>query len=87
MDTDYEFISRLAAEEGIYFFEEEYLKENAKKLAYQRPEYEIFDYPGRFKDEQHGADFAKYQVEGWRNNVDFACGARKSPWRTTVISP
>ncbi|RJT19207.1 type VI secretion system tip protein TssI/VgrG, partial [Buttiauxella izardii] len=146
METDYEFISRLAAEEGLFFFEEEYLKENAqkltfaddssvlrslgslpynpnaasesstycintfrrsaqirpaqvttqdytftapgwpaqyneygRKLAYQRPEYEIFDYPGRFKDEQHGADFAKYQVEGWRNNVDFASGTSNSP--------
>ncbi|RJT23505.1 type VI secretion system tip protein TssI/VgrG, partial [Buttiauxella izardii] len=146
METDYEFISRLAAEEGLFFFEEEYLKENAqkltfaddssvlrslgslpynpnaasesstycintfrrsaqirpaqvttqdytftapgwpvqyneygRKLAYQRPEYEIFDYPGRFKDEQHGADFARYQVEGWRNNVDFASGTSNSP--------
>ncbi|MGK7284915.1 contractile injection system protein, VgrG/Pvc8 family [Buttiauxella agrestis] len=48
-------------------------------LSYQRPDYEIFDYPGRFKDEQHGADFAKYQMDGWRNNVDFASGTSNCP--------
>ncbi|MFP2513538.1 type VI secretion system tip protein TssI/VgrG [Buttiauxella agrestis] len=146
MESDYDFIARLAAEEGIFFFEDEYLDDRDQKLtftddrcnlrglgafpynpnaasesstycintfcrsaqirpakvttqdytftapnwqaqyqeegadlSYQRPDYEIFDYPGRFKDEQHGADFAKYQVEGWRNNVDFASGTSNSP--------
>jgi len=146
MESDYDFIARLAAEEGIFFFEDEYLDDSDQKLtftddrcnlrglgafpynpnaasesstycintfcrsaqirpakvttqdytftapnwqaqyqeegadlSYQRPDYEIFDYPGRFKDEQHGADFAKYQVEGWRNNVDFASGTSNSP--------
>ncbi len=145
-ETDYDFIARLAAEEGLYFFDDEYLKQNDQKLTfaddssvlrglpplpynpnaanesskycinsfrrsaqirpaqvttqdytftapnwraqyheqaprlpYQRPEYEIFDYPGRFKDEQHGEDFVHYQVEGWRNNVDFATGTSNSP--------
>ncbi|WP_279635021.1 contractile injection system protein, VgrG/Pvc8 family, partial [Rahnella bruchi] len=131
MESDYEFIRRLIAEEGIFFFEEEYLKANDQKLAfadnctaltsmgkipynpnaaseadtycinnfrrsaqirpsqvtlqdytftapnwpaqfqdqprrmpYQHAAYEIFDYPGRFKDEQHGEDFARYQIEG-----------------------
>ena len=54
-------------------------QEEGADLSYQRPDYEIFDYPGRFKDEQHGADFAKYQMEGWRNNVDFASGTSNSP--------
>jgi type VI secretion system secreted protein VgrG len=45
----------------------------------QRAVYEIFDYPGRFKDEKRGADFARYQVEGWRNNVDSATGSSNSP--------
>ncbi|OAT19177.1 VgrG family protein [Buttiauxella gaviniae ATCC 51604] len=146
MESDYDFIARLAAEEGISFFEDEYLDESDQKLtftddrtnlrglgafpynpnaasesstecintfrrsaqirpakvttqdytftapnwqaqykeegadlSYQRPDYEVFDYPGRFKDEQHGADFAKYQVEGWRNDVDFASGTSNSP--------
>ncbi|KFC77711.1 type VI secretion system tip protein TssI/VgrG [Buttiauxella agrestis] len=146
MESDYDFIARLAAEEGIFFFEDEYLDDSDQKLtftddrcnlrglgafpynpnaasesstycintfrrsaqirpakvttkdytftapgwqaqyqeegadlSYQRPDYEIFDYPGRFKDEQHGADFAKYQMDGWRNNVDFASGTSNSP--------
>lgn len=48
-------------------------------MPYQRPDYEFFDYPGRFKDEQHGADFARYQLDGWRNEVDFVVGASNSP--------
>ncbi|MGK7287295.1 type VI secretion system tip protein TssI/VgrG [Buttiauxella agrestis] len=146
MESDYDFIARLAAEEGIFFFEDEYLDDRDQKLtftddrcnlrglgafpynpnaasesstycintfcrsaqirpakvttqdytftapgwqaqyqeegadlSYQRPDYEIFDYPGRFKDEQHGADFAKYQMDGWRNNVDFASGTSNCP--------
>lgn len=38
----------------------------------QRSQYEIYDYPGRFKDEQHGADFARYQLEGWRSDAETA---------------
>ena len=146
MESDYEFISRLTAEEGIFFYEQEYLEANDQKLTFadncsallsigalpynpnaasetdtycinnfrrtaqvrpskvitqdytftapkwraqyeERPSkmghqhtvYDIFDYPGRFKDEQHGADFAKYQMEGWRNNADIAIGTTNSP--------
>lgn len=146
METDYAFISRLVAEEGIFFYEQEnlegddqqlvfaddraglqmleplpfnpnaaseaetycinYFRRNAQispakattkdytftapnwqaeyqqvpeRMPYQRPDYEFFDYPGRFKDEQHGADFARYQLDGWRNEVDFVVGASNSP--------
>ncbi|AVF36967.1 type VI secretion system tip protein TssI/VgrG [Rahnella sikkimica] len=146
METDFDFISRLAAEEGIFFYEQEYLKANDQKLTFadncsalshigsfpynpnaaseadtycvshfrrsasirpsevvtqdytftapnwqakyqaqpprmkfQHDLYEIYDYPGRFKDEQHGADFAKYQIEGWRNNADIAVGSSNTP--------
>ncbi|MBV6818403.1 type VI secretion system tip protein VgrG [Rahnella sp. PD12R] len=146
METDFEFITRLAAEEGIFFYEQEYLKANDQKLTFadncsalshigsfaynpnaaseaqtycishfrrsasirpsevvtqdytftapnwqaqyqalpprmkfQHDLYEIYDYPGRFKDEQHGADFAKYQIEGWRNNADIAVGSSNTP--------
>ncbi|WP_415838592.1 type VI secretion system tip protein TssI/VgrG, partial [Rahnella bruchi] len=146
MESDYEFIRRLIAEEGIFFLEEEYLQANDQKLTfadncsaltsmgkipynpnaaseadtycinnfrrsakirpsqvtlqdytftapnwpaqfqdqprrmpYQHAAYEIFDYPGRFKDEQHGEDFARYQIEGWRNNADMVNGTSNSP--------
>ncbi|MEW7315106.1 type VI secretion system tip protein TssI/VgrG [Buttiauxella gaviniae] len=145
-ETDFDFIARLAAEEGIFFCEEEYLERDLQKLTFaddsrvlrrldplpynpnganessrycinsfcrraqirpaqvttrdytfkaplwpgqfnhrpsempnQRAVYEIFDYPGRFKDAQRGADFAKYQVEGWRSDVDYATGTSNSP--------
>ena len=145
-ETDYEFIARLAAEEGMFFYEQEDLENNLQKLIFaddscvlrkleplpynpnganessqycinnfcrsaqirpaqvttqdytfkaplwpgqfnhrpskmpnQRAVYEVFDYPGRFKDAERGADFAKYQVEGWRNNADFASGSSNSP--------
>lgn len=146
MESDYDFIARLTAEEGIFFYEEEYLKANdqkltfadncsaltsigafaynpnaageaatycinnfrrsaqvrpsqvitqdytftapnwqaqyqekASKMGHQHTVYDVFDYPGRFKDEQHGADFAKYQMEGWRNNADVVVGNTNSP--------
>lgn len=146
METDFAFISRLAAEEGICFFEDEYVDSNTQNLVfadhclsmcsigplaynpntaseadtycinhftrgarirpakvttkdytftapgwhgqfenrrvatpYQRTSYEVFDYPGRFKDVQPGTDFANYQLAGWRNDVDFANGASNSP--------
>ncbi|EBQ9208298.1 type VI secretion system tip protein VgrG, partial [Salmonella enterica subsp. enterica serovar Anecho] len=37
-----------------------YFSHHATNLNGQRTQYEIFDYPGRFKDEQHGQDFARY---------------------------
>lgn len=47
-------------------------------MPFQRPDYEIFDYPGRFKDEQHGAGFTRYQLEGLRNNAECADGSSNS---------
>ncbi|ETS33637.1 type IV secretion protein Rhs [Photorhabdus temperata] len=35
----------------------------------QHTGYEHFDFPGRFKDEQHGADFTRYRLEALRNNA------------------
>lgn len=146
MESDFDFISRLVAEEGIFFYEEESLQSGVQKLTfadscsvlssagklpynpnaaseaetycinnfrrsaqirpsqvttqdytftapnwaaryqeepsalkYQRGMYEIFDYPGRFKDEQHGEDFSRYQIEGWRNNADVVVGSSNTP--------
>ncbi|WP_270571558.1 contractile injection system protein, VgrG/Pvc8 family, partial [Escherichia coli] len=33
---------------------------------YQRTQYEVYDYPGRFKG-AHGQNFARWQMDGWRN--------------------
>jgi len=43
-----------------------------EKLDWQRSQYEVYDWPGRFKDEPHGKAFARYQMEGWRNNAEVA---------------
>ncbi|EAX8555938.1 type VI secretion system tip protein VgrG, partial [Salmonella enterica] len=43
-----------------------------ENLNGQRTQYEIYDYPGRFRDEQHGRDFARYRTEGWRNSAERA---------------
>uniref|UniRef100_UPI002ED83E7B type VI secretion system tip protein TssI/VgrG n=1 Tax=Enterobacterales TaxID=91347 RepID=UPI002ED83E7B len=45
----------------------------------QWQQYEIYDYPGRYKDEQHGADFARYRMEGWRSDAETATGTSNSP--------
>ncbi|MCU6175164.1 type VI secretion system tip protein TssI/VgrG, partial [Citrobacter cronae] len=45
----------------------------------QRTQYEIFDYPGRFKDVQHGQDFARYQAEGHRQDAETAACESNSP--------
>ncbi|ELS2979629.1 type VI secretion system tip protein VgrG, partial [Salmonella enterica] len=45
----------------------------------QRTQYEIFDYPGRFKDETHGEAFARYQIEGWRHDTETATCISNSP--------
>ncbi|EIZ8585509.1 type VI secretion system tip protein VgrG [Salmonella enterica subsp. enterica] len=49
-----------------------YYNHYAESLNGQKEQYEIFDYPGRFKDEQHGRDFSRYQMEGLRNNAEMA---------------
>ncbi|EID0748379.1 type VI secretion system tip protein VgrG, partial [Escherichia coli] len=38
-----------------------------------------FDYPGRFKDEQHGKDFTLYQMESLRSDAEKATGQSNSP--------
>ncbi|HAO2849199.1 TPA: type VI secretion system tip protein VgrG, partial [Escherichia coli] len=40
---------------------------------------EIFDYPGRYKDEQHGKDFTLYQMESLRSDAEKATGQSNSP--------
>lgn len=53
-------------------------RHDADELNGQRNQYEVMDYPGRFKDEQHGKDFTRYQVEGWRNDTEIAAGNSNS---------
>jgi type VI secretion system secreted protein VgrG len=50
-----------------------------RNLNGQRSQYEIFDYPGRFKDVQHGQDFARYQAEGHRHDAETATCISNSP--------
>nr|WP_249226271.1 type VI secretion system tip protein VgrG [Entomohabitans teleogrylli] len=52
--------------------------EQASTLHNQRPDYEYYDFPGRFKDEQHGKDFTHYQLEGLRNDADAGHGQSNS---------
>ncbi|EBA8078547.1 type VI secretion system tip protein VgrG [Salmonella enterica] len=49
-----------------------YYNRAAENLNGQRTQYEIFDYPGRFKDGTHGEAFARYQIEGWRHDTETA---------------
>ncbi|TKV11722.1 type VI secretion system tip protein VgrG [Citrobacter sp. wls619] len=50
----------------------------AENLNNQFDQYEFFDYPGRFKDEQHGQDFTRYQMDGLRNDAEKASGFSNS---------
>ncbi|EEY3974311.1 type VI secretion system tip protein VgrG, partial [Escherichia coli] len=45
---------------------------------YQRTQYEVYDYLGRFKG-AHGQNFARWQMDGWRNNAETARGMSRSP--------
>ena len=45
---------------------------------YQRTQYEVYDWPGRFKS-AHGQNFARWQMDGWRNNAETARGMSRSP--------
>ncbi|ECF5902147.1 type VI secretion system tip protein VgrG, partial [Salmonella enterica subsp. salamae] len=47
-----------------------YYSHDGDSLNGQRTRYEIYDYPGRFKDEQHGRDFTRYRLEGLRNDAE-----------------
>ena len=144
-ETDYDFLCRMAAEEGIFFYEEHAYKSTDQSLVlcdtvrhlpesfeipwnpntrtevstlcisqfrysaqirpssvvtkdytfkrpgwagrfeqegqhqdYQRTQYEVYDYPGRFKG-AHGQNFACWQMDGWRNNAEVARGTSRSP--------
>lgn len=144
-ETDYDFLARMAAEEGIFFYEEHALKSDNQSLMlcdtvrflpeafeipwnpntrtevstpcisqfrhsaqirpssvvtkdytfkrpgwagrfeqegehqdWQRTQYEVFDYPGRFKG-PHGKNFSRWQMDGWRNNAEVASGKSHSP--------
>ncbi len=144
-ETDYDFLCRMAAEEGIFFYEEHAYKSTDQSLVlcdtvrhlpesfeipwnpntrtevstlcisqfrysaqirpssvvtkdytfkrpgwagrfeqegqhqdYQRTQYEVYDYPGRFKG-AHGQNFARWQMDGWRNNAEMARGTSRSP--------
>jgi type VI secretion system secreted protein VgrG len=46
----------------------------ASELQNQRDQYEHFDFPGRFKDEQHGQDFTRYRLEALRNDANLGQG-------------
>ncbi|MGL5386766.1 MAG: type VI secretion system tip protein VgrG [Serratia sp. (in: enterobacteria)] len=46
----------------------------ANELQNQRPDYEHFDFPGRFKDEKHGKDFTRYRLEALRNDANLGQG-------------
>ncbi|EEP94227.1 Rhs accessory proteintic element [Yersinia aldovae ATCC 35236] len=48
--------------------------EQSGELQNQRPDYEHFDFPGRFKDEQHGQDFTRYRLEALRNDANLGQG-------------
>ncbi|ECT3984322.1 type VI secretion system tip protein VgrG, partial [Salmonella enterica subsp. houtenae serovar 53:z4,z23:-] len=56
-----------------------YYNRAAENLNGQRTQYEIFDYPGRFKDGTHGEAFARYQIEGWRHDTETATCISNSP--------
>lgn len=53
--------------------------QKGENLNSQLTQYEIFDYPGRFKDEQHGQDFTRYQMDGLRNDAEKVLGISNSP--------
>ncbi|WP_318378505.1 type VI secretion system tip protein VgrG [Enterobacter sp.] len=53
--------------------------QQGENLNNQHTQYEIFDYPGRFKDESHGQAFSRYHMDGLRNDAEIASGASNSP--------
>ncbi len=56
-----------------------YYSRAADNLNGQFTQYEIFDYPGRFKDESHGQAFARYQMDGWRHDTETGTCVSNSP--------
>ncbi|EIH3908971.1 type VI secretion system tip protein VgrG [Escherichia coli] len=59
-------------------WEGKYIRQG-ENLNNQFEQYEIYDYPGRFKDEQHGQDFTRYQMDGLRNDAELGSGSSNSP--------
>lgn len=53
--------------------------QQGENLNNQLTQYEVYDYPGRFKDESHGQAFTRYQMDGLRNNAERASGTSNSP--------
>lgn len=56
-----------------------FFSHDATNLNGQMTRYEIFDFPARFKDEQHGKDFARYRIDGLRSDAETATCASNSP--------
>ncbi|MCI5362401.1 type VI secretion system tip protein VgrG, partial [Escherichia coli] len=56
----------------------ERFEQEGQHQDYQRTQYEVYDYPGRFKS-AHGQNFARWQMDGWRNNAETARGMSRSP--------
>ena len=54
-------------------------EQQGENLNGQLEQYEIFDYPGRYKDEQHGKDFTLYRIESLRSDAEKATGQSNSP--------
>ncbi|EEZ0450764.1 type VI secretion system tip protein VgrG [Escherichia coli] len=54
-------------------------EQQGENLNGQLEQYEIFDYPGRYKDEQHGKDFTLYQMDSLRSDAEKATGQSNSP--------
>ncbi|HGB9919556.1 TPA: type VI secretion system tip protein TssI/VgrG, partial [Escherichia coli] len=54
-------------------------EQQGESLNGQLEQYEIFDYPGRYKDEQHGKDFTLYRIESLRSDAEKATGQSNSP--------
>ena len=46
----------------------------ASGLKHQRPDYEHYDYPGRYKQDASGEPFARARLDGLRRNVSTASG-------------
>src|SRR5690554_5096862 len=53
--------------------------EVASDLSKQRPDYEHFDYPGRYKQDASGAPFIKARLEALRSNACTASGKSNRP--------
>lgn len=53
--------------------------QQGENLNNQYTQYEIYNYPGRFKDELRGENFTRYQMDGLRNDSEAGSGSSNSP--------